>query len=303
MTGNLYIIGNGFDLHHQIPSSYKAFGAYLGANDWETYDVVQRYFDVSAEFWAEMEERLASLDIDTLIDDASSSLVSYGAEDWSDAYHHDYQYEIDQVVAAVSSTLRLRFAEWIWQLPLPSHSQISGLRLPIDLSAIFLNFNYTPSLQQLYGVPDTNILHVHGKSGAPDSRLVLGHGWTPPPRSKPKPDEYPYDEDYDETDVRITEGQQIIDRYFKETFKPTAQIIIDNFAFFNSLSNISKIFVIGHSVSDVDHPYFREVIRNIDADHVRWQISYFGDPKDVRKRVKKLGIVPHLVEYRLLTEF
>jgi hypothetical protein len=29
MTNTLYIIGNGFDLHHRIQSSFSAFGEYL----------------------------------------------------------------------------------------------------------------------------------------------------------------------------------------------------------------------------------------------------------------------------------
>lgn len=31
--GRLYVIGNGFDLHHRIPSSYAHFGAYVRATD------------------------------------------------------------------------------------------------------------------------------------------------------------------------------------------------------------------------------------------------------------------------------
>lgn len=123
---------------------------------------MERHFAVDADFWAEFEERLGELDGDSFIDDASGFLVSYGAEDWSDAYHHDYRYEIDKVVQALSETLRLRFGEWIRQLCIPEPSEIASIRLPVDPSASYLNFNYTPSLQRLYGVPDANILHIHG---------------------------------------------------------------------------------------------------------------------------------------------
>jgi len=50
----------------------------------DTFDFVFRYFAVDADFWSEFEERLASFDTDTLIDDASQFLVSYGADDWSE---------------------------------------------------------------------------------------------------------------------------------------------------------------------------------------------------------------------------
>src|SRR5947209_7212449 len=142
MTETLYIIGNGFDLHHGIRSSYYAFGEYLKSHDRDTHSVVERHLGVDADFWAEFEERLADLDTDSVIDYASSWLESYGAEDWSDAYHHDYQYEIDRVVEAILA-LRLRFGEWIRQLRIPDPSEIARIRLPLDVSATYLNFNYT----------------------------------------------------------------------------------------------------------------------------------------------------------------
>jgi hypothetical protein len=299
MGNTLYIIGNGFDLHHGIPSSYKAFGEYIRKHDSGTYDVVEKYFDVDAQFWAEFEERLASFDSDSLIEDASDFLVSYGAEDWSDASHHDYQYEIEQAVGAISATLRLRFAEWIRQLAIPSASDIAGRGVPVDPSAVFLNFNYTASLQGLYGVPESNILHIHGSAASPTDHLVLGHGWEP----EPNPDPYRFERDPEDADVRVVEGQRLIDRYFKDTFKPTSQIIEKNAAFFAGLSGVDKIFVMGHSVSEVDHPYFREVISKIDANRVRWKISYYGDLDGLRERVDELGLSSALVDYALLEEF
>ena len=77
----------------------------------------------------------------------------------------------------------------------------------------------------------------------------------------------------------------------------------DNVAFFAGLSRVKRIVVMGHSVSDVDHPYFREVIRNIDADRVTWKISYFGDLDGLRESVKRLDIAPPLVEFALLANF
>lgn len=110
---------------------------------------MDRYFSVDDDFWYEIEDRLATLDSESLIEDASVFLTGYGSDDWSDAANHDYQYEINEVGQAISKRLRDGLAEWIRQLPLPSAAAIAGVRLPIYASAIFLNFNYTPSLQQL----------------------------------------------------------------------------------------------------------------------------------------------------------
>ncbi len=299
MGKTLYIIGNGFDLHHGIPSSYKAFGEYIRRFDAATYAVVEKYFPMDAQFWAEFEDRLASFDSDSLIEDASDFLVSYGAEDWSDAYHHDYQYEIQQSVEAISTTLRLRFAEWIRQLPIPWAAEFSGQRVSLDPSAVFLNFNYTSSLQRLYGVPDINVLHIHGAAADPTDTLVLGHGWAPDPNLDP----YRFEHDPEGADIRVVEGQRIVDGYFRDTFKPTAKVIEKNAAFFAGLSDIDRIVVMGHSVSEVDHPYFEQIIANIDIKRVSWKISYHGDLDGLRRRIASLGVPAHLAEYDLLNAF
>lgn len=120
MVQTLYVIGNGFDLHHGIESGYWHFGEYLKANDAATFEVVERYFELDAGFWSDFEARLASFDIDTLADDASNFLVGYGADKWRDSYHHDYQYVISQAVEAVSVQMRERFGDWIRQLAIPT---------------------------------------------------------------------------------------------------------------------------------------------------------------------------------------
>ncbi|RJF78920.1 bacteriophage abortive infection AbiH family protein [Rhodopseudomonas palustris] len=299
MGKTLYIIGNGFDLHHGIPSSYKAFGEYLRRSDDKTYKIVERYFSVDAQFWADFEDQLASFDGDALIEDASAFLVGYGVDDWSDAYHHDYQYEIQQAVESISTILRLRFAEWIRHLPIPSAAEFSGRRVPVDASAIFLNFNYTPSLQRVYGVSDCNVLHIHGAAGNPTETLVLGHGWEP----DPNPDPYRFDRDPENADIRVIEGQGIIDDYFKDTFKPTGRIIEKNAVFFAGLSNIDRVVVMGHSISEVDRPYFEEVIKNIDVNRVRWKVSYYDDLDGLRQCMELLGVPAFLTEFALLNEF
>jgi Bacteriophage abortive infection AbiH len=299
MVDRLYIIGNGFDLHHGIKSSYLSFGKFLCVTDPNTFRVVERYFDISNDFWSNFEERLAIFDAETLIEDASQFLVSYGADEWSDSYHHDYQYEIDEAVSAISRTMRTRFATWIRQLAIPTSAEVAEKRLAIDPAATFLNFNYTPSLQRLYGVPENHILHIHGSALDPMAALVLGHGWKP----QEKLDPYRFEQDPEAADTRVVEGQSIIDRYFEETFKPTLQIILENRSFFSSLTQTKEIWVMGHSLADVDQLYLEEVIRHIDAETVKWKVSVYKDFDERRRRMEKLGIAPQQVEFLPLTDF
>lgn len=285
LSPTLYIIGNGFDLHHRIPSDYRDFGRYLKAVDPDTYREVETYFSVDDKFWWEFEAQLANFDTDAVIDYASQFLMSYGAEDWSDSGHHDYQYELNRVVEIISATMRRRFAEWIRQLSIPEASSVGDGLLCLDSNARYLSFNYTQTLQHTYGIPGSQILHIHGSASNLADGLILGHGWRPTPA-----DSLNHGLDMVEADTRVVEGNQIVDEYFSKTFKPTDQIIANQQAFFRDLKSIQRIYVMGHSLSDVDAPYLKEILENIDASSVTWQISYHSDPREAQERFSGLGI-------------
>jgi hypothetical protein len=132
----------------------------------------------------------------------------------------------------------------------------------------------------------------------PDAALVLGHGWEPE-----NLDPYRFETDPESADMRVIEGIQLVDSYFKDTFKPTERILRDNKGFFESLSEVRQIRVMGHSLSEVDYPYFEQVIRHVDATQAQWMVSYYGDPSQTRDRFSALEINPELVEFALLSDF
>lgn len=293
----LYIIGNGFDLHHGIPTSYAAFGQYLKEVDTETYGQLERYFSVDNDFWWQFEAQLAQLDTDSLLDDATAYLPSYGAEDWSDAGHHDYEYELGRVVTAISSTLRLRFSEWVRQLVIPSPMLLIGKLLPLRSDARYLTFNYTETLQRVYGIPDASVIHIHGAAAHANNQLVIGHGW-----KRAATDSFNHGIDPESADVRVMGGNEIVDRYFTETFKPTARVIESHQPFFQSLSGIKKIFIMGHSLSSVDLPYLLELRRHLSNGEVQWQVSFHGSPEEAEAGVNNMGVDVNEVRFVPLTE-
>lgn len=291
----LYIIGNGFDLHHGIPSSYSKFGEFLEERDSSIYQSVVDYLHADdIDFWSTFEQNLAHLDKNQLLEDASQFLVGYGAEDWSDANHHDYQYEIEKVVEHLSSKLVKRFTEWVRQLPIPSFGSYNRPLLKIDSNALFLSFNYTSTLTSLYHVHSENIWHIHGT--AQEGELVLGHAWV----EEEKEEEY--DVDPDSIDVRIQQGDEIIESYFKTTFKPTEKIIADANCRFSMLRDIDEIYILGHSLGKVDIPYFLEIIKNIDISRVKWTVSYYEDDSYIRNQMNQLGIDASLIDYLELVD-
>jgi hypothetical protein len=279
----LYIIGNGFDLHHGMATGYWHFGEYLKQSERELRGYLDEYLPVDDDdFWGQFEEQLASFDADTLIENSEQFIVPYSAEDWSDAYHHDYAYELERVVGGLSEGLLKAFTAWIRHIAVPLPGKLAAPKARIDLSARFITFNYTETLQRLYSVPEAQVWHIHG-AAAGDGGLVLGHGWRPKPAET-----YSARLDPERDDTRVLEGAQIIDRYFKNTFKPTERIIAENASRFAAIADVDDIRVLGHSLSDVDLPYLRKIAASVGRG-AQWRISYYDDPAPLQVQSDKVA--------------
>ena len=291
---SLYVIGNGFDLYHGLSTSFDDFKNYLKTADKELFDHIHDRLLIEPA-WGNFEEALASLDVDRVREEAANYLVDYGDEDWSDAYHHDYQWAINQVVDPLSINLKKRFAEWLATIDIPSPTTTGRALLDLDPTAQYINFNYTPTLERIYGIDANRILHIHGKSVDALEEIVLGHGrnWS---------DEQPIrdPEELGNMDPRISEGESIITSYFASTYKPALDIIELHASVFQSVASVERIYVLGHSMSSVDLDYFREIVRIIDSARTQWYVTFYnkGDVQRHRETMRVLGIAP--VNIRLL---
>jgi hypothetical protein len=282
----LYIIGNGFDLRHGIPSAYGNFKSFVRDLDSQVFRTVEKYLPAGQEWW-DLESALARIDVDYLIDDLAQFMPGYSADDWSDAGHHDFQYEMGRVTEGLSTELRARFGQWIRQLPIPSAATAPGRLRSLDPAAPFFNFNYTSTLRTVYGVPDENVLHIHGRADLPDSELVLGHGWNPVERRSLNDRA-----DIEDLDTRLVEGQEILDRYFSETFKPSARLIEQNHSFFDRLLGVEEVCLLGHSIQGVDWPYYRRLLAIPAMGSASWRVACVEDEDwdEKASRLKELGV-------------
>jgi hypothetical protein len=286
----LYLIGNGFDLWHGIPSSYRHFKDYVEAHDRELLRIAEAYLPAE-EDWNDLESALAGVDVDCIIDDLEHFTSSYGADNWSDSGHHDFQVEVERVVENLSAGLRRQFATWIRQLSIPT--TVPCRLKSFDPTARFLSFNYTPTLRTLYGVPDTHVLHIHGRADLPDSDLILGHAWNPQTRQSlnDRPDT-------EELDARLVEALGLLDDYFSSTFKPSMRLIESHRPFFEQLDGVETVWVLGHSLSKVDAPYFEALLSAPGISKARWQIAYRleeDDPSAKAKQLQALGVAQNQI--------
>ena len=74
--------------------------------------------------------------------------------------------------------------------------------------------------------------------------------------------------------------------------KYTSGIIYQNASFFDSLKDIKRIVVVGHSLADVDMPYFEKIMDSVDKDQVQWEIYYHTDRdiKNINHFCKRFGV-------------
>jgi len=289
----LYLIGNGFDLYHKIPSRYSDFRRYLKQVNPDLQKTVETYLSVS-EYWADFESDLAQLNVDYIIDNASAFLAPYSAEDWSDAYHHDFQYEVEKIVDALSHGLKAEFTAWATALEIPDVSLCPVSLLPLDAGARYLNFNYTSTLQRLYRISPELILHIHNSVADYQPDLVLGHAVNPSRRQSLN-----YGLDLESQDTRVTEANEILDNYFSSTYKPTHEVIKKHRGYFDSLAGIDEICVVGHSLSKVDIPYFAEIINITSPADPEWAVTYYPESnvQEMKNTLVGAGVPNHKVKF------
>ncbi|EKB07804.1 bacteriophage abortive infection AbiH family protein [Myroides odoratimimus] len=301
MTTKLYIIGNGFDLHHYLKTSYNDFANYLRKNHNDIYSILESYVSYPTsdkDLWSRFEENLANLDAEEILSEHSDTLPNYASDDFRDRDRYVFPDIMEEHFQKLTSGLFSAFEEFIQQVEYPYYSWEH--KIEIDKEATFLTFNYTNTLERLYSIDKFRIIYIHNSVFYSAGEIILGHGIDPETFDEKKP-EPPDDLDSEELedwynrndnyDYSYDEGKQNLMRYFKATYKPTKEIINRYSTFFSNLKTVEKIFVYGHSISSVDLPYFEEIVRNI-SDDVKWTVSYYNSDEHKRHKatLAKLGI-------------
>jgi len=296
MADTLYIIGNGFDRYHKLDTRYQSFGIFLKENHSDIYELLINYFGLPSldeddekslydPLWADFESALAELEFETVLEDKADYLANPASQDFRDRDWHAYQFEMKAVVDKLTAELCQAFKTFILAVEFPD--SIEHYRLQLERNSLFLNFNYTDTLERFYHIRHTRILYIHGRAKASAEKIILGHGIDPktfeqekkqPPAGLNEEELALWREDVaDESDFSYASGKSELMSYFYSSFKATGEVIAKNEPFFASLSAISQVFVLGHSISPVDQPYFRRVIEAIKDKSIMWHVTYYSE--------------------------
>ncbi|MBR0396757.1 MAG: bacteriophage abortive infection AbiH family protein [Eubacterium sp.] len=286
-ANTLYIIGNGFDLMHRVPSSYYSFRDSLGKRNSlrETLEIALTAEDI----WADFENSLGSLNLDLMgrRHNIDMWLNDFGFYDDEDAGAAEFYMAVEAAanpIINLVNELQPAFRRWVNSLEIGTDDRpLSDL---ISSDGKVLDFNYTEFVETLYCVHDVCYIHGNRKK---KGKLILGH--RPGVESvfherERKPQSYCQAV----IDVAQDNVFDLIGQYDEELTKDSQEIINNHQAFFNGLADIDQIIVIGHSISRVDWDYFIEIKKR--TENANWYFGIFGlnDLKNMEELIHTLGI-------------
>lgn len=318
ILSKLFIIGNGFDLAHGIPSTFNHFKEYLRVT--YSYD----YNHNMPNLWLESitgpdGDEIYNIDncaqiIDFMICNASENLKRGHGENWNEFEkvmgEFDYrliEYDIttqydkegDENIFITSnnyedayndlenvmSNLPGLFAEWINKIPIPENCfSVSNLETYYSFSELI---DADEDIFFTFNYTDTleslynaeNVTHIHGTQ---DSDIIVGH-------SKYRNfEELAYNQDIQ---------MRLIHNAFE---KPTTRIIEENSDFFEGLEGeVDSIYSYGFSFEEVDIVYIKEIMNNIDTSDVTWYLHSYQqkEHEKFKKTIRECGFLGIFSEF------
>lgn len=260
----LYLIGNGFDLWHGLPTGYDRFYAFAK----EMLDELENYYSFDVAHvgpWCDFENSLGCFDwlqfyeahnhIDVESESFRPSEV-YSLED-------DLTEQADNYVEAIKESFR----EWVEGIDI----SVADIKLAFPRDASFITFNYTSTLQSIYGISDERVFHVHGRDDKFDD-LIFGHGET-------MEEEPELDENGESNRTMFSDAEGAAKYPFYVFQKPVSKVLEKNCELFDSVAHVSEIIIVGHSLNKIDLPYFSKLAAC--APNARWLVCCYEEKDEV----------------------
>lgn len=289
----LYVIGNGFDVHHGVCSKYSDFANFLKTHNYSLYDKFTTICNVDF-LWTEFERALAYVNRDYFLG-IGEVIMPY---DWDDNRSYSELFLPADFVRGEVECFWDEVQKWFrkWTKQIRWFDKYNSKKIWLDDYARFITFNYTPFLETVYRMPAENILYIHGKTYNKHNPPIIGHDgsdtfelWS---KSNPKGYKRYYNSDRSELpeEEMITEA---VEDYFDLSRQPVAYILKKNESFINDLYDIRTIIILDHSLGDVDIPYFKAIYAtNNNPTQIKWHMSYYGDSE---KKILEEKLRSHVV--------
>ena len=273
-----FIIGNGFDLAHNMPTKYSDFKKYLierfpNSKNGQMYVpgqmitpdggvivdeteaaslLVYLINNACGGSWSDFETALGKINLFECFEDLCEV---YDRDGDRNLFHEAYNNE-DRAsdLYYVIPMIKDFFSDWVNTIKLPEKCLSDFLSLIDPENDLFISFNYSHTLEKLYKCK--NVIHMHGEIG---NEIIVGHGGAI---------------DYSEENSSVPIGcfntlQEIYDMLRKDT----NSVIEKHYNRLNSVSFCQQVYSFGFSYSNVDLPYIKHICRLLNNDGVVWYFT------------------------------
>lgn len=254
-----YVIGNGFDIHYGLDTTYNNFKVFLLNNGYEELvrKIDQLFYErgnfspEAIDTWSGFEDMLQVfnyLDADEIYDEAMNNAETdddradfWDSPSWNVGYYNEY-----------IQVLKQQFDSWIRNID----TSINRDRYFIPQNDDFiLSFNYTTTIEDNFKSVNYGIAHIHGVVG---QRIILGHNYYQ------KPDTFVIieDEDSDYRDITTKSAvNDILELASVQYFKNSKEILLEYAKIFSSIPRYDKVVIMGLSCGLQDALYIYEILK------------------------------------------
>ena len=270
IMNRLFIIGNGFDIHHSLPTRYANFRDYVKNVDFLVFSTIEEilncyYYGEDISDWNEIEDKLRLFQDMDYYEILDNEVISSVETDDDKAWYWDSAKLIaDEYVKRISK-LETYFNEWINSINIDSENSDSNIHFTSNDK--FITFNYTDTLQKKYDVLDKQIVYLHGRR---EGERIFGYNH---PITEPIP--LPEDNS-EEPDIRIEEAKKSLNEIPTLFNKECKDIINQHNTVFEDVKNYDQIIFMGWALGKQDECYMDTILSKIQDKNVSISVVYFS---------------------------
>lgn len=256
---NFYVIGNGFDLHYRLNTTYSNFKIYLLKKGYrELVNKIDQLFYERSYFsqeeidtWSKFEDMLVVfnyLDAEELYDEAMDNAETnddragfWDSPSWNVGYYNEY-----------IQVLKQEFNSWIAGF---DTKIIPDQYFNPKINDFILTFNYTTTIEDNFPFTSYSILHIHGVVG---QELILGHN------DYHAPDTFAVieDEGSDYRDITTKNAiNDVLELASIQYYKNSKELLRLYTNIFFNIPRYDKVIIMGLSCGPQDGIYIDEIIR------------------------------------------
>lgn len=283
MIKTLYMIGNGFDKAHGLKSSYGDFKEWLSVKRSTLFNDMEDVWNCNSQLWCDFEKTLGEVDFEYVLkkfgEYSQDKLIQANVkvkEHYPELPSNLMFHNLGEKLSPLVGEIRAAFNDWVLML---NHSLLEKQPiLSLKKDAFFITFNYTETLEKLYDIPSSSILHIHGKANSGEE-LLFGHGKSA--------GQIECDLERQCLKCRHTDMDDFV-LWIGTLNKNVDYNLYRVSSIFNQLDTVNRIYILGYSFSQIDSVYIDDIYYRTYHNHPQWFVSWHTD-EDI-KRIQASGL-------------